>query len=81
MSTPADYVESEQTKAREFFVGLDHPVVGKYGQVRALHTYSASPSIMRTAAPLIGQHNEEILMGELGLSREDLMSLRAGGVI
>jgi crotonobetainyl-CoA:carnitine CoA-transferase CaiB-like acyl-CoA transferase len=81
MSTPAEFVESEQTKARQFFVELEHPVVGRYGQVRALHNYSAAPPVMHAAAPLVGQHNEEIYMGELGLSADDLIGLRASGVI
>jgi len=81
MSTPAEFVESEQTRAREFLVELEHPVVGKYRQVRALHNYSMSQPEIRSAAPLVGQHNEEILMDELGLSKDDLISLRAAGVI
>jgi crotonobetainyl-CoA:carnitine CoA-transferase CaiB-like acyl-CoA transferase len=81
MRTVAEFVESDQTQARGFFVDLDHPVVGKYRQVRAMHLYSESQPAIRWPAPLVGQHNEEILCGELGLSREDLVSLHAGGVI
>jgi formyl-CoA transferase len=81
MNTPAEFVESEQTKAREFFVELDHPVVGTYRQARAMHVFSESPAEMRWAAPLIGQHNEDIYIGELGLTNEDLIRLRASGAI
>lgn len=81
MRTAGEFVESEQTRAREFFVEVDHPVVGEYGQVRAMHLYSESPGAVRRPAPLVGQHNEEIFVGELGLSREDMASLRAAGVI
>ena len=32
-------------------------------------------------APLVGEHNEEIYIGELGLSKEQLSVLKADGVI
>ncbi len=81
MNEPGDFVESEQTKARGYFLEAEHPVVGKYRQVGPLHKYSAMTPRVRRAAPLVGEHNEEILGGELGLSRDDLISLRAAGVI
>jgi crotonobetainyl-CoA:carnitine CoA-transferase CaiB-like acyl-CoA transferase len=81
MNTPADFVESEQTKGRGFFLEAEHPVVGKYRQAGPLHQYSAMPARVRRPTPLVGQHNEEIFVGELGLSRDDLASLRAAGVI
>lgn len=81
MCTAADFVESEQTKARELFVEIQHPVVGSYGQVRALHRYSESVPPHPFAAPLVGQHNEEILVDEFGLSREELVRLQSAGVI
>jgi crotonobetainyl-CoA:carnitine CoA-transferase CaiB-like acyl-CoA transferase len=81
MNTPAEFVESEQTRARGFFVELDHPVVGRYRQGRAMHVFSESPADMRWAAPLIGQHNEDVYIGELGLTNEDLIRLRASGAI
>jgi crotonobetainyl-CoA:carnitine CoA-transferase CaiB-like acyl-CoA transferase len=81
MSTPAEFVESEQTRGRDYFVAMEHPVVGRYPQPRAMHLFSETPAEMRCPAPLVGQHNEEILSGELGLSREDLIRLRASGVI
>src|SRR5262249_28697577 len=81
MNTPADFVESEQTKGRGYFLETEHPVVGKYRQAGPLHQYSAMPARVRRPAPLVGQHNEEIFVGELGLSHADLATLRANGVI
>ncbi|MFE9446643.1 formyl-CoA transferase, partial [Streptomyces sp. NPDC006602] len=34
-----------------------------------------------TTSPLLGQHNEEILHGELGISPDELPLLKAQGVI
>jgi hypothetical protein len=36
---------------------------------------------MRRRAPLIGEHNEEIYHGELGISKEQLIALKNTGVI
>jgi formyl-CoA transferase len=32
-------------------------------------------------APLIGEHNEEVYINELGLSKEELLTLKQAGVI
>ncbi|NEC91527.1 formyl-CoA transferase, partial [Streptomyces sp. SID12501] len=34
-----------------------------------------------TTPPLLGQHTEEILIGELGLGDEELRLLKANGVV
>jgi crotonobetainyl-CoA:carnitine CoA-transferase CaiB-like acyl-CoA transferase len=81
MNTPADFVDSEQTRAREFFVDLEHPVVGRYKQVGPMHKYGDPAPRLRTAAPLVGQHTQEILECELGLSADELNRLKAEGVV
>jgi formyl-CoA transferase len=42
---------------------------------------SETPLSLRRRAPLIGEHNEEIYLGELGLSVERLEALKQIGVI
>ena len=42
---------------------------------------SRTPGRIKHAGPRLGQHNEEILCGELGLSAEELRSLKAEGVV
>jgi crotonobetainyl-CoA:carnitine CoA-transferase CaiB-like acyl-CoA transferase len=81
VNTPAELVESEQTKARGFFQEVQHPVVGPYRQIGAMHKYSQAVTAVHCAAPLLGQHNAEVYQGELGLSIDDLQTLRAQGVI
>ena len=81
VNTPAELVDSEQTQARGFFQEVSHPVVGAYRQVGAMHKYSDAATAVRCAAPLLGQHNADIYQGELGLSIEDLQTLRAEGAI
>jgi formyl-CoA transferase len=43
---------------------------------------TATPGAVRHAGPLtIGQHNEEIYCGRLGLTRGELEGLKARGVV
>jgi len=77
-----ELVPSPQLKHRGFWVDVCHP------ELEDTITYPGYPIKMSSftyhpqrRAPLIGEHNEEIYIGELGLSKEDLTLLRAQGVI
>jgi crotonobetainyl-CoA:carnitine CoA-transferase CaiB-like acyl-CoA transferase len=67
--------------AREFFVDIDHPKVGKLRYPRGPYMFSNTPWSAFRPAPLLGQHNEEIYCGRLGYSKQELARLRAAGVI
>jgi crotonobetainyl-CoA:carnitine CoA-transferase CaiB-like acyl-CoA transferase len=61
INTPKDCINDPQFKERGFWVEAEHPVTGK--QIYPgdpLHAES-SPWRVRMPAPLLGQHNEEIL--------------------
>jgi benzylsuccinate CoA-transferase BbsE subunit len=80
--TPSDIVEFEQLKARDFWEEVEHPELG------AIFTYPGAfikvteePVKIRRRAPLIGEHNEEIFIKELGLSAADLLILKQARVI
>ena len=42
---------------------------------------SETPCEVRRRPPKIGEHNEEIYMGELGVSRQELVDLVGAGVV
>lgn len=75
-----DLFQSEQYKARGYFVNLDHPVVGSLAYPGAFARAGELENIHRRA-PLLGEHNNAIYGELLGYSREDLVQLRQMGVI
>jgi len=81
VSTMGDLLNSEHLKARGFFATIGHPVVGDLIYPGAPYRFSASPWSLRKPAPTLGQHNEEIYCGRLGLSRQEFDTLQASGVI
>jgi crotonobetainyl-CoA:carnitine CoA-transferase CaiB-like acyl-CoA transferase len=78
--TVQDLLEAPQLRARGFFQEIDHPAAGR-------QTYPGPPFRPETMpwqaarAPLLGEHNDQVYCGELELSREELVILRASGVI
>jgi crotonobetainyl-CoA:carnitine CoA-transferase CaiB-like acyl-CoA transferase len=82
VQSPKQVVESPHLAERGFFVELEHSEVGrmKYPSSGFLMDGS-NPMQTARAAPRLGEHNVEILGGELGLSTEELGVLRAARVI
>ena len=61
MNTAKDVFEHPQYAARQYFVEVDHPVAGKYRYPGWPYKMSVSPPQVSRPAPLLGQHNDEIL--------------------
>ena len=76
-----DLVNCPHLEARDFFVEVDHPVVGQAKYPGMAVRLPGEPLTASQPAPLLGQHNSEIFVQELGYSTEDLVSLRQLGVI
>jgi CoA:oxalate CoA-transferase len=76
-----DLVEDEQLAFRQFWQEVDHPEAGKLQYPGAPFRLSATPGKIEKAAPLLGEHNEDIYCRMLGYSRQDLVRLRQAGVI
>ncbi|MDH3445175.1 MAG: CoA transferase [Deltaproteobacteria bacterium] len=81
INTAGEFIESPQTKERGLFVEMNHPVIGKYKQFGVVPRLMDSPGGIYRPAPLLGEHNNEIYSGELGMSTDDLVALRSAGVI
>jgi crotonobetainyl-CoA:carnitine CoA-transferase CaiB-like acyl-CoA transferase len=64
-----------QFEARGFFETVVHPVLGEVKIPGRRAVMSATPYEIRRPAPLLNQHAEEILEGELGYSKEELAAL------
>lgn len=77
----ADFYNSPHTKAREFFVEVEHPVAGKADYPGPPYKWTETPAVMKRPAPCLGEHNEEVYCQELDLSKDDLVALRGGGVL
>lgn len=79
---PADQMyDVEQLDARGFYQDLDHSITGRHRFPGWPFRISPGPAHQhRTAAPTLGQHNSEVL-GALGLSAQEIASLREQRVI
>ncbi|MFE4702592.1 formyl-CoA transferase [Streptomyces sp. NPDC056738] len=75
-----EIIEDASLAANDMVVEVPHPERGSYVTVGSPLKLSDSP-VDITASPLLGEHNEEIYVGELGLGDEELRLLRTGGVI
>ncbi len=73
-------LESKHLNARGYFIDVDHPMTGKIKYPGAQIQMGELPFTLKRA-PLLGEHNEEILCGRLGYGKEDLLRLREMGVI
>ena len=76
-----DLVKSTHLAARGFFVEVVHPVAGKVKYPGVPYQFTATPGGIRHPAPLLGEHNEEVLCGNLGYSKRELVSMREAGII
>jgi crotonobetainyl-CoA:carnitine CoA-transferase CaiB-like acyl-CoA transferase len=81
VNTPEDVLRDRHFQARGFFVEVDHPSAGRVAQPGPPFRMGETPWCIRRCAPHLGQHNEEVYGGLLGLSNEELMVLREQGVI
>jgi benzylsuccinate CoA-transferase BbsF subunit len=73
--------EDAHLKARDYFVYRNHPEVGTRQHAGVPWKMSRPETGVRSAAPTIGQHNDDVLIGLLGYSEEDVARLRAAGAL
>jgi benzylsuccinate CoA-transferase BbsF subunit len=67
--------------ARGAFVQVEHPHLGKDWVIGPPWRLSRTPASIRRCSPLLGEHNDEIFGGRLGMSREEIQRLQEEQVI
>jgi CoA:oxalate CoA-transferase len=77
----SDFIDSPQTRAREFFLDMQHPVIGSFRYPGPPYKWTETPCRVERSAPRLGEHNVAILCERLGLSRSELAALRHAGVV
>jgi crotonobetainyl-CoA:carnitine CoA-transferase CaiB-like acyl-CoA transferase len=81
INTLREFAEDAQTIARGTFDGLiDHPYLGRYPEQRLIHP---TEPLLRPAkpAPLLGQHNCEVYVDELGYQHAELERWREQSLV
>ena len=69
-----------QVAANDLIVESVHPHAGPMRQTRPAARFDATPATIRRPAPMLGEHTDEVL-GELGLSRDEITALREAAAI
>ena len=77
----AEVCESEHLRARGMFVRLAHPKAGAVTAMGVPIRLWDTPGGAQAAAPLLGQHTDEILSGLLRIPKSKADKLRAAGVV
>jgi crotonobetainyl-CoA:carnitine CoA-transferase CaiB-like acyl-CoA transferase len=67
--------------SRDMFTEIEHPKIGKMRVVNFPIKFSESPGEVVSAAPELGQHNQEVLGNILGYTKEEVVQLEKEGVL
>lgn len=76
-----EILSDPHVKARDLINQVDHPVMGKKVVINPSWKLSETPAKIRQASPLLGEHNQEIFGGLLGMSREEIKKLEDEQII
>lgn len=76
-----DIFEDPHVQARGDIVEVEDPVIGPVRMQGVYPRFSRTPGAVSRGAPRLGEHNEEVYGGLLGLGPAELEELRREGVI
>lgn len=75
-----EVVNDPQAWENQFFTEIEHPICSRMKYVTTPAQFSMTPPTIKSAAPQLGQHTEEVLL-ELGYNWDNITSFRDQGVI
>ncbi len=81
INTSADLLNSRHFQERGMWTETCLPIVGRVTQPGRPFKMYRTPWLLRSPAPTLGQHNVEVLCGELGYTRAEVVKLRETGAI
>lgn len=82
VSTPEDIAKNPQLQHRQWLTPVEHPELQDTLQYPGPpYRLSETPWAIQRRPPLLGEHNAEILVGELGVKPQELQQLSAAGVV
>jgi crotonobetainyl-CoA:carnitine CoA-transferase CaiB-like acyl-CoA transferase len=76
-----EVINDPHLESRGFWDTVNHPEAGAYKQVTIPWNFSKSPRTTSTPAPGLGEHNQQVLSGLLGLSQSEIDTLLDEGII
>ena len=76
----SDVIDDPQAKDNNYFVEIEHPTGKRMRIINTPYKFSKTPVGVRGAAPVLGQHTEEVLL-EIGYTWEEMVELKEKGVI
>ena len=81
INSVADALDDPHTAARDMIETVEHSTIGALKMLGIPFKFSDTACSVRRAPPTLGQHNDEILKGELGLDENAIAELRQAKVI
>jgi succinate---hydroxymethylglutarate CoA-transferase len=81
INSVAQAFSDPQTAARAMVETAEHPAAGALKMIGIPFKFAGTPASVRRAPPVLGQHTDEILSGELGMDTAAIGALRTERVI
>jgi len=74
-------IKNEHILERDMVEDVEHPTLGKFPVYGVGPKFSLTPGKIRMAAPLLGQHNQEVYENLLDMNQEEIDNLKERGII
>ena len=79
--TVGEALNSEEFESRDLVAEVSHPKLGLLSLMRGPMQLDGTPCVEPVAAPMFGEHTNDVLTDLLGYDLEELDALKASGVI
>ena len=77
----ADLLADQRLRSRGHFWALDHAEMGTLDYNGPAYRFERTPSRLTSAAPLLGEHTDEVMRTVLGLDDAEIERLHTEGVL